>query len=181
LFVASLPAHVVMDDAVVVGAVIAPGQPVLSVVDDAPVFRATVGGNQSGVVLRSGEQATVSSVDGSQTWDAVLGSVSSDAVGGMTAVLAAPQGGPVCADQCGLLPYTPDGLMVSGMLVVSPVVTGPALPLAAVGTAPDGSRFVVRGDGTRAVVTVRGGDASRLIVDGVAVGDVVQLFAETPK
>jgi len=183
LFVASLPARVVFDDGVVVGAVIAPGQPILSVVDNSPVFQAVVGANMSSsVVPKTGQQVSVSSPDGGVTWQATIGQVTSGALGGYSATLVAAHGdGPVCADQCALFAYTSGGLMVAGTLDVSPVVTGPSVPLAAVGTAPDGSRFVLRPDGTRVTVTVVGGDASRLIVDGVQVGDVVQLFAETPK
>ena len=179
LFVASLPAHVVLGEAVVVGAVISPGQPVLSVVDDAPVFQALVGGNlSSGVTPKAGQAVSVSSPDGAVTWEATVAQVRPEGVGASTAVLAGPQGGPVCADQCGLLAYSPGGMVVSGTLIVSPIISGPALPLAAVGTAPDGSRFALRPDGTRVAVVVRGGDASRLIVDGVEAGEVVQLFAE---
>jgi len=182
VFVASLPAHVVFADGVIVGAVISPGQPILSVVDEAPVFQATVSANTSSTVVpTSGQQVSVSSPDGSVTWQAVVGQVTPGTLGGYAANLAAADGGPVCADQCGLFAYTPGGLMVSGTLVVSPTVTGPAVPLAAVGTAPDGSRFVLRQDGSKAVVSVVGGDASMLIVDGVQVGDVVQLFAEAPQ
>lgn len=182
LFVASLPARVVLDDAVAVGAVISPGQPILSVVDDAPVFQVAMTSNTgSSLVPRSGQSASVSSPDGAVVWDAAVAQVRAEALGGYTAVLTAPPGGPVCADQCDVLKYAPDGLILSGTLVVSPEVTGPAVPLAAVGTASDGSRFVLREDGTRLPVTVLGGDASRLIVDGVAVGEVVQLFAEAPR
>ena len=177
LFVASLPAHVVFNDDVVVGAVISPGQPILSIVDDVPVFQTTIGSNMQ-VVPQVGQQVSISSPDGDVTWEAKVTEVRPDLGGGTIAVLGPAQDGPVCADQCALLPYSPDGLMVSGILVVSNPVTGPAVPLAAVGTAPDGSRYVVLEDGTRAAVTVRGGDASRLIVDGVEVGDVVRLFAE---
>ena len=180
LFVASLPAHVVFNDGVVVGAVITPGQPIVSVVDDAPTFQAMIGSNMSsGVTPKTGQQASVMSPDGGVTWDASVTQVTSGATGGFTVTLESPSGGPVCGGQCDLLTYTPGGLMVNGMLIVSPTVSGPAVPLAAVGTAPDGSRFVVRADGTRVTVDVRGGDGSRLIVDGVQAGDVVQLFAET--
>ena|GEM_PF-152405 len=168
LFVAPLPARVVFDDAVVVGAVISPGQPILSVVNDTPMFQAAIGANtSSAVVPQSGQSVTVSSPDSAVTWQATVAQVSPTTLGGYTASLTGAKGGPVCADQCDLFSYTPGGLMVNGTLVVSPVITGPAVPLAAVGTAPDGSRFVLHQDGTRATVTVRGGDASLLIVDGV--------------
>jgi len=65
-----------------------------------------------------------------------------------------------------------------------PPVSGPGVPVAAVSTQADGTTTVVvvdqAGARTPRTVKVRGSQDGVAVVDGVNVGDHVQVFAATP-
>lgn len=179
LFVEELPARLVLGDDVVVGSLVSPGQQLLAAVERAPRFTATVSaGMQAAVVPPTGATVLVGAPDGS-AWEATVTGSERDEFGGTTLFLAGADGGAVCGRACDLIEFTGRDIVLNGHSVLTPEVTGPGLPHAAVGTAADGTRFVVLEDGTRVTVTVLAVDASRKIVDGVSVGDAVHLFATT--
>jgi len=179
VFIESLPARVVLAENVVVGSVVSPGQAILSMLGEAPEFTAIISsGMQQAVIPPTGATVTVDAPDGT-VWEAVVIGSERDDWGGTTLFLEGPTGGPVCGVRCDLVEFTGHDIMLTGQSITVPEFTGPALPHAAVGTAADGTRFVVVEGGVRRPVTVLAADASRLIVDGVTVGEVVQLFAAT--
>ena len=60
-------------------------------------------------------------------------------------------------------------------VTVAPEVSGPAVPVAAVRTDPDGSAWVRLADGTRQQVTVLGSAGGVAVVDGLSAGDLVRV------
>jgi peptidoglycan hydrolase-like protein with peptidoglycan-binding domain len=178
LFVPGLPARLTLSADVVVGAQLTPEQTVVSAVASTPEFAIVVSGNmQQNLIPHTGETIDVEPTEDTR-WSATVTGSTTDSSGQTVLTLAGVDGQPVCGDQCeSLVPFTGEDRTFPGRVVTVPEVTGPAVPPAAVGTAADGSRFVVRVDGTRVPVTVVAADASRVVVDGVEVGDVVQLFS----
>jgi peptidoglycan hydrolase-like protein with peptidoglycan-binding domain len=177
VFAPTLPARVVLDDAVKVGATLSPGTSVVGAVAAAPRFDIVVSGDQRTAVPETGTAVHVAGEGGAQ-WDATVASATTDELGAVTLHLAGPSGGSVCGDTCAAVPFTTDTLRYPAQVVLQPEVTGPAVPIASLGTSPDGSRFVTLPDGTRVPVTVRASDGSRAVVDGADEGTVVLLFGE---
>ncbi|WP_342586053.1 peptidoglycan-binding protein [Xylanimonas protaetiae] len=179
VFVPSLPARVFLTGDVVVGAILTPGTATVAVVDAAPRFTMSLGGTtQPGVVPVTGQRVEIEPEPGADPWVAVVSGSTQTEAGGVVLDLAAADGGPVCGAECDLVPVTGKDTTFPGSVLLSDLVTGPSVPPAALGTGPDGSRFVVTPDGGHVPVTVTAVDASRAIVDGLTVGDVVKLFAD---
>jgi peptidoglycan hydrolase-like protein with peptidoglycan-binding domain len=178
VYVPTLPARLLLADAVRVGAHLSAEQEVLSVADAAPRFTLEVGsGQQADAIPTTGSVVEVSG-PGAQPWSATVTGSSASETGAVTLTLEGPEGAPVCGTECELVPFSADDLTYPARVVTAPEVTGPAVPLAALGTAADGSQFVSGPNGERVPVTVAASDGSRAVVDGIEVGDVVLLFAE---
>lgn len=98
--------------------------------------------------------------------------------GSTTWTLLAADGTPLCARGCPDLPFTTGALTFDAEVATSPQATGTVVPLAALGSAADGTTYVVDPDGTRIPVQVTTQDGSRAVVTGVGAGTVVRLFAD---
>jgi len=178
VFAPTLPTRVALAASITVGAMVTPGQTVLYRVAPAPDFTARIDGTvqQAAIPPTGGAVEVLPSAD-LDPWLAVV--ANSTVEGGATILtLTAADGGPVCAQACEAVPLTDGATLYSGRAIIAPELTGPALPAAAVGTAPDGSHFVRTPQGERISVEILAADAARLILDGVSVGQVVQLFAD---
>ncbi len=153
---------------------------------------ATLGGGEEAVLAPTGEQhfvlvvtqdqarmipaeATVEVTWQDQVWEAVISSSEQDEFGNTEFTLAAPDGGPVCADACGTLPGDAQVTLRSEIVIV-PEISGTAVPAAAVHTRADGSAYVITEAG-ETEVTVRGSGGGVAIVDGIEVGTRVQALA----
>lgn len=112
-------------------------------------------------------------------WNAVIASSEQDERGDTVFELRAPDGGPVCGADCAAVTAGEEVSILSQVAVVAPA-TGPAVPVAAVTTRPDGTAFVRVDDGgvrTERTVTVRGSQNGVAVVDGVRPGERVQVLA----
>ncbi len=109
-----------------------------------------------------------------QTWSAVIAGSSQDEFGSTEFELAAPDGGPVCGEECGTLPGDAQVTLRSEVVIVPPV-EGVGVPAAAVQTRADGTAYVVTEAGEQEV-TVRGSGQGIAIVDGVEAGTRVQVL-----
>lgn len=174
VFAAELPARVVLDPQIKVGAVLSGGEPVLGVAAPLPQFVIVANPDQRSSLPTTGTAVRVEAEG--QVWDAVVGDIAyGDAE--LILTLTALDGGAVCGEQCGLLPFTTDVLRYPAIVEEIPEVTGPMVPLSAVGSDAGGSAYVTTPDGHRIPVSVVASDGSRSVVEGVEVGDVVALFA----
>lgn len=174
LYVPELPARVVLGDEVRVGALLDAGAVVARALGAAPEITLTAGGSSD--VPPIGTPVRVTSAD--HTWAGVVAELRPppDGTTETTAVLRSPEDGPLCGTECDAVPLDDTGSLVAHVEVVAPA-TGAAVPVAALGTAADGSVFVLDEAGSRRPVTVLATDGSRAVVGGVAVGDVIRLFA----
>jgi peptidoglycan hydrolase-like protein with peptidoglycan-binding domain len=115
-----------------------------------------------------------------QQWTGVVTGVEDSEIGQVRLPLTAPAGGPVCGADCGLVAPGSDVSILAQVSVVAPA-TGPAVPVAALRTQPDGSArvLVVNDAGVRSerTVTVLGSQDGVAVVEGVALGERVQVLA----
>ncbi|KZM33566.1 peptidoglycan-binding protein [Oerskovia enterophila] len=175
VFASPLPARVVLDEAVTVGAQLAPGQPVVSSLGLTPTFVMELAVDQAQVVPTSGP-VSVTGTD--VTWDGVIASATTTSDGLLVLTLTAHDGGPLCGTGCGGVPVAEKDALFTGNIITVEASTGPTVPAAAVGTLANGDAFVVAEDGTQVPVTIRSQGNGRAVVDGIAVGDAVRLFGE---
>lgn len=177
--VPDLPASVVVDREVALpGAVLTGGEKIVAGAVGDPVFVMKLGADQARLVP---ESATVSMVYEGHEWDAVISGSRQNENGETVFALTAPDGGLVCGDECDAV-ATGDEVLVLAQVSVVPPATGPAVPVAAVVTTPDGSASVqvVDDAGARSErpVTVVGSQDGVAVLDGVAVGERVQVFGD---
>lgn len=175
LFVTELPAHVILDEALYPGAQVTPGQQLVSVVESEPTFAARINPEQIPRLPETGSDVSIAGP--SSVWQANTGRLEIDESGAATLTLTPAEGDSICGNECETLDYSPQGLALSGQIVVTPETSGPTVPLSALGTAANGDVFVIDETGERAVVDVKVRDGSRAVVSGVDVGDVIRLFA----
>lgn len=175
VYVPQLPARLLLTDDVRVGAVVGAGSVTVRSVGDAPQISLSVSGSAD--VPPVGTPVTVTFAD--LTWEGVVGELRSptETVPETTAVLQAPDGGPLCGQTCDQVPLevAPGSIVAHVVRVAS--ATGPVVPVAALGTAGDGSVFVLDQAGDRRPVQIVATDGSRAVVSGLAAGEVIRLFA----
>ncbi len=179
VFADVLPARIVLADSVRVGALVQPGSPVLEAVGAAPEVTIGMGNSERGTPPPVGTPVRIAT--GSGSVQAVVAAVGRDDIGSVTMRLAAPDGGPICSGGCPSFPFSVTPLLYGAEVVLEPDVTGPAVPLAAVGTAADGTQFVVLLDERRVAVTVLARSGARAVVEGVDEGTEVLLIAQEPE
>ena len=169
VYAANLPSRVEVADGMAVGARLAPGDVVLSVLDGAPQFTVSV---LQGSALDPAKPIEVTF--GDETVQAVVAS-SRDQNGYTAWTLTMADGSPLCADRCDQVPLDPNKAVYTARQVLTPEVTGPGVPAAAVWFNADGSAYLVAPDGTRLPVTILGEGQGGVVVDGVDIGAVVVL------
>lgn len=176
VFVPELPARVRYSEDVRTGVRVSAGQVVIEVLTATPRIEMRLLAEQVGLVPTEG---SVEVSAGERTWEGVVSGATLEESGETVLGLTAPDGGPVCGQECGELPVVGVGSQVgNGRIVVVPDATGPAVPAAALVTRPDGRAYVVLEDGTEQDVTVVAEGRGRAVIDGVAVGETVRLFGD---
>ena len=171
LFVEGLPRPVVPGEGIVVGRPLAGGEEALRLLPEGPRFwiplspdqRALVPSDAPVVVEYSGgewEAVTVDVVDAGQAF-------------GLEYVLSAPDGGPVCGDECSSSVPITGVSEVEVRVVVIPETTGPGIPVAAIRTGTAGDPFVGLESGEEVPVTVLESTGGTAIVEGIEPGAVV--------
>lgn len=88
--------------------------------------------------------------------------------------LAAPDGGPVCGQECASVPADARTLLRAQVQTV-PDVSGPSVPVAAVGTNAQGQAYVTLSDGSTVPVDILGAEGGVVVVSGLERGQVVIL------
>lgn len=173
--VPGLPAQITLDDAVAPSRVLTGGE-------DA-VFATT--GEYQFVLILGDAQARLIPVDarvdvtyGEHRWQGVVVAVEEDPAQNAVMTLGAPDGGPVCGQECDVLPQGEE-ISVLAHVVVVPAVTGVGVPTAAVVSDAQGQAWVVTREG-RLAVTVVGAGQGVTIVEGLEAGVEVQLSDGAP-
>lgn len=175
IFAATLPTRVVLADDIRIGAQADPGDVTVRSVADAPRLTVTIDSRSE--VPPVGTPVVVTY--GEAGWEGVIGALGAgDGDQAQTvADLTAADGSPICASACADIPLDVARGSLTAQVEQVPTVVGPAVPVSALGTAADGSAFVLSGTGDRLPVTVEVTDGSRAVVTGVAAGDEIRLFA----
>lgn len=177
VFVEQLPARVVLDPEVVVGSRLTGGEPVLRQVGEDAEFVIVLAGGQ-GSLVPPGSTVIVTHDD--LAWDAQVVAIEERSVSGEFILhLAAVDGGPVCGNDCiDAVPITQQTIFPAEVVVV-PEVTGPAVPVAALMTRPDGSVVVRMADGRELDVTIVASSGGMAVIEGLRPGDEVLLPVES--
>lgn len=169
VFVPELPVRV--RPTVDVGDRVAPGDPLYEVLAPAPVFRAEVTEDQ---LLTLTSSVTIA-VDGpGQRWTATAGATDDSDPNIRAVELAGPDGGPVCAQTCSLVPVAGESRWPAEAITV-PRVEGPQVPVGAIRTRADGTTYVIMSDGVERDVTVRAAAQGLAVVSGIDAGDRIQV------
>ncbi len=177
VFTSALPAWVELGDDVGIGARVEAG---------ADLGVAQVGDPAFALVAEEGQRRlpgpgeTVTVVVGETRWAAATGTAIADADGRLTVPLAGPDGGPVCADACGLVPLSEGVAVLTAEVVVVPEASGMVVPVAALRTGPGGAVSVELASGAEAAVRVLAADGGLAVVEGLSAGQVLVMFAEEP-
>lgn len=174
---ASLPGTIVLEKkALQLGDVLGGGERVVFAPTGEPEFTMELSSDQAKLVPST---ATITIRHGQDAWKAVIAKSEQTESGTTRLILAADDGGPVCADKCTSVSGSTESYLPADVQVVAPA-SGPAVPVAAVTTHADGSTtvVVVAGDGTKTdrEVTVRGSQDGVAVVDGLTVGERVQVL-----
>ena len=174
--VASLPTVLTIADSVRQASVLQGGEQIVFEAAGDPRFDLELGSTEAAQIPMG---ASVAITSGQVTWDAVVTGQQQTQSGTVVLSLAAPDGSVVCGDQCDQLPAGQATVYLLSQVSVVPPVTGPGVPVAAIVTEPDGSTIVYVDNGgvrTSRTVTVLGSQNGIAVVDGVQVGEQVQVF-----
>lgn len=172
-YVESLPAYMQLDKDVITGAEIASGAALANTLASAPAFRIVLDPNQANLT-RINSTVTIDSKQG--TWKATV-SKASESDGKLILELQGPEGAAVCGDSCESVPRSGVTDYPSRVEIVSPT-SGPTVPLSAIVTDPGGSKFVISSSGKRVRVKVVAATNGLAVVEGLAIGDKIRVFAE---
>lgn len=174
----ALPAALLLDqEAIALGGVLSGGERIVFGASGDATFQLRLSQQQARLIP---ESAVVTMSYEGRDWTAIISSTEQRDTGDIVHHLSAPGGGPVCGDDCAVVATGAELSILSKVAVVQPA-SGPAVPVASVITAPDGSASVTvvdaAGNRTRRPVTVVGSQDGVAVVDGVRVGERVQVLA----
>lgn len=174
--VESLPAGIVVDQTTArKGVTLSGGEEIVSAAGTEPVFAMELTQSQA-QMIPPGTAVTVHHADGAWPGVTVESQVSSE--GQILVGVTSPEGGLVCADECGLLPAEEVTQLLTDVNVVSPQ-KGPVVPVAAITTAADGTSSVLVGPAgapQRRDVRILAVADGLAVVEGVEVGESVQVL-----
>lgn len=179
VFVLGLPARVLLDPEVVVGSPLSGGEVLLRRVVEEVDFVVVLAGGQRNLVPLD---AAVNVTHGGRVWPARISDVVENQLTGEVVLhLVGVDGGPVCGGDCVDAVPLGDRVLFPAEVVVVPEVTGPAVPVAAIVTRPDGTTVVRLAGGGEVEVVVLASANAMAVVEGVEAGDVVLLPVEVER
>lgn len=142
-----------------------------------PTFALEVSNQQAKLIPTT---ATIAMTYQDTTWPAVISDTTVTENNDTRFTLTAPSGGPVCAKKCSRLTGGKEVYLPAQVQVIPPV-TGPAVPVAAITTNPDGTATVAVVGADDALldrrVKILGSQDGVAVVDGLALGERVQVMA----
>ncbi len=172
LAIPSLPGVVRLGEAIVRGNQLVGAEQAVLARAGEPTFALVLTTEQASLVPAD---AQVDVQSGTTTWPALVAGSAVDQNGYTVLTLTAPDGSVVCGTDCaGLVDQERITLLATVHVVQQ--TRGPAVPVAAVHTAADGSTYVLTADGATAPVTVRASGDGLAIVDGVDIDTQVVLI-----
>ena len=173
--VGSLPTVVQLGESIATGRMVGGGEEAVLAPTGEREFVLVVTADQARLIPA---EATVEATWQELTWTGVIAGSVQDEFGNTEFGLTAPDGGPVCGEECESLPGDAQVTLRSEVVVV-PRVEGVTVPAAAVRTRADGTAYVTTDDG-EIDVQVRASGGGVAVVDGVEAGTRVQVLGEAP-
>ncbi|WP_306232494.1 peptidoglycan-binding domain-containing protein [Agrococcus beijingensis] len=177
VWVPQLPARMSLDgETIATGRIVSAGEGDIVALGSAPTFTIPLQQAQTRFAP-TGTRVIVQAPDGA-LWEAVAGAQAADPMSSETVhvALAAPDGGPVCADACDLIGAEGQATLMSEIVTV-PAVAGLVVPASAITTGGDGRAFVTDADGAQHEVTVVQSARGMALIEGVAEGLEVRIPA----
>jgi peptidoglycan hydrolase-like protein with peptidoglycan-binding domain len=176
VYFGTMPVNAIANDTIILGKLLSGGEASVRVLPIAPSIEVVVSPEQRSQASPGETQVLLDNdwqglVSGFEEAKAVDGSSTQRLLLKVTSV----SGGDLCDARCAT--RFPAGAPNLASLKVSivPKTTGPAVPVAAIATANDGIVSVLLVNGKRQPVRILRSSRGLAIVEGVAVGDVVQL------
>lgn len=171
VFVPTLPARVQLGGSVSTGTRVSPGMETVFSLADAPRFEVVLSEEQRDLVPLDG---TVVVRAGGDRWRGIIVGTEGRGTGDLVLALGTTSGRPLCGHQCARIPAGKESAYPVAIIAV-PATRGPIVPAAALRSDESGQAFVNDEDGRRVPVTVLATDGGWSVVDGVTVGDVLNL------
>lgn len=175
VFLAELPARVAPAESLVVGARLAGGESVLSLVPEDPVFRIPLSPEQSNLVPLS---ATVFVTYAEGVWEARIERAVESEFDQLDLILTAPDGGAVCGEVCADWVALVGESNFRAETVVIPETSGPVVPVGAITTGPANEAFVTLADGAEVAIRILESANGLAVVEGLEAGAEILLPVE---
>jgi peptidoglycan hydrolase-like protein with peptidoglycan-binding domain len=174
VFVPSLPTRLALDTEVIKrGAIVTGGEAVVKGLPAAPTFVIPVTESQTSM-MPNGTRVEITS--GEAKWEAVVVDQVTDEMACTRIILAGPDGGTICGEECGTIPVTGQTLLQSRIVTVE-TVAGLVVPSAALLSGADGTVTVTDFDAVSHPVTVVTSARGMSVVEGVPAGTRVRVPA----
>ena len=174
-WIPQLPAVVLLEERIRPGSVVSGGEEIL-LLGKAPLIFVPVSAEQRNQIPERAE-VRVTSAEGS--WDGHVGEAVPRTTGTFDLLIAAPDGNPVCGEECAAHIPVHERTELWAEVVLVPQTRGPIVPVSAVLTKPDGSAFVTTVDGIEISITVVASQGPLLLVAGVELGTELMVFGDT--
>ncbi|MCI0426048.1 MAG: peptidoglycan-binding protein [Actinobacteria bacterium] len=172
VFVAELPARMVLSEGVTVGAPLSGGELVVRLVLEEVRFWIPLSVEQRSLVPLAAE---VEVTHGESVWEArIAEAIADETRGEVSLILEGMDGGSVCGEECQEVSLRGQTGFPAEIVVV-PETSGPVVPVAAVMSLPDGSTVITLEGGTQVPVRVMASSDGLAVVEGIEAGDVVLL------
>jgi peptidoglycan hydrolase-like protein with peptidoglycan-binding domain len=174
VFVPELPTRLALDTEVIKrGASVSGGEAVVKGLPAAPTFVIPVTDSQT-ALMPNGTRVEIR--NGDAVWEAVVVDQVTDEMTGTTVILAGPDGGTICGEECGTIPVTGQTLLQSRIVTVE-TVTGLVVPSAALLSGADGRTTVTDEEAVSHPVTVVTSARGMSVIEGVPAGTRVRVPA----
>lgn len=167
--IAGLPRILEVAEGIQVGRLVFTGADALVALEDEPMFELPVTEAQARTL--EAVESLVVEYDGMEWSARVMASRNDPERGVIVLTLIGLDGGPVCGSSCHALPA--GRIQLRGRAVMIPPTRGPAVPVAALRTEPNGDVWVWLEAGGQRTVNVLATVGGLSIVDGLEVGDRV--------
>ncbi|MDM4764106.1 peptidoglycan-binding domain-containing protein [Galbitalea sp. SE-J8] len=174
VFLPELPTRGYLAEGMAVGSYVSPGTVVVQTVQARP--RVAVSDPDGGLGLQPGMAATLGS--GTTAVTGTLGSPQSDSNGGLGYPIETADGTSPCDATCAATFAITIQSQTPVTIQLVPTTTGVLVPESALAVLPDGGYAVVDDTGQRVAVTVDEQANGMAVVDGLADGTTIRLFAE---
>ena len=175
VFIAGLPARVVVSDEVSTGVQLSGGEVVVSVLPESPDFHIPLSQDQASLVPLS---AAVEVEYPEGVWHGRIDRVVEGQQNQLNLILTGPNGGPLCGENCAEWVDLTAPTDFPANIIVVPETTGVGVPVAGIVSDPGNDTFVTTPDGGMIPVEIVASADGLAIVEGLESGTQIVLPGE---